>query len=114
MLLSSHFFLRPRWVFDLSWSIQILKLQFSIVDQISDLVFECSAIFHGVTWIPAMVVALSVGMVPSRKWGSERCQLNWLDVTHFYQFWKQLGVSDGNRIPSWFVLLKLLSIRFAS
>ena len=101
-------------MFDFSWPIQILKLQFSLVDQISDLVFECSAIFRRVTWIPAMVVALSVGIVPSWKWEPESCQLNWLDVTHLYQLWKQLGVSDGNGVLSWFVLLKLLSIRFAS
>ena len=66
------------------------------------------------TWIPAMVVASSVGIVPSWKWGPERCQLNWLDVTYFYQLWKQLDVSDGNEVPSWFVLFNLLSIRFAS
>ena len=66
------------------------------------------------TWIPAMVVALSVGIVPSWKWGPKRCQLNWLDVSHPYQLWKQLSVNDGNGVPSWFVLLKILSIRFAS
>ena len=94
-------------------SIQVLKLQFSLIDQISDLVFERSAIFRGVTWISAMIVALSMGIVPSWKWGPEKCQLNWLDLTHLYQLWKQLSVSDGNRVLSWFVLFHLLSIRFA-
>ena len=47
------------------WSIQIPELQFSNVDQISNLVFECSTIFCGMTWIPTMVVALSVGIVSS-------------------------------------------------
>ena len=45
-----------------------------------------------------MVVALSVGIVLSWKWGPERCQLNWLDVIHPYQLWKQLSVSDGNEV----------------
>ena len=60
-----------------------------------------------------MIVSLSVGIVPTWKWGLERCQLNWLDVTHLYQLWKQLGVSDENGVPSWLVLLNLLSVRFA-
>ena len=65
MLLSGHFHLHPKWVFDLSWPIQIFKLQFSIIDQFSDLVFECGAIFRGMTWIFVVVVASSVGIVPS-------------------------------------------------
>ena len=43
-----------------------------------------------------MVVTSNVGVVPSWKWGREGWQLNWLDVTHPYQLWKQLSVSDGN------------------
>ena len=106
--------LRLQQVFDFNRSIQILKLQFSIIDQILDLVFEPSAIFCRVTWIPAMVVASSMGIVPSWKWGPERCQLNWLDVTTLYQFWEQFSVSDGDGIPLGLVLVDLLSVRFAS
>ena len=103
----------PRWAFDFNWSIQILKVQFSIIDQILDLVFECDTIFRGMTWIPAMVVASSVGIVPSWKWGSEWCQLNWLNVTNLYQLWEQLSVSDRDGVPSGPDLVNLLSIRFA-
>ena len=83
-LLSRHFHLCPKRVFDLSWPIQIFKRQFSIIDQILDLVFECGAIFCRMTWIPIMLVVSSVGIVPSWKWGSERCQLNWFNVTNLY------------------------------
>ena len=61
-----------------------------------------------------MIVASSVGIVPSWKWGPERCQLNWLNVTDFYQLWEQLGVSDGDEVPSGLVLVNLLSVMFAS
>ena len=60
-----------------------------------------------------MIVASSVGIVPSWKWGPEKCQLNWLDVTNLYQFWEQLDVSDENRVLSGLVLVNLLSARFA-
>ena len=113
MLLSDLFHLRPRRFFDLSWSIQILKLQFSIIDQISDLVFERGAIFCGITWIPSMIVASSVGIVPSEKRGPKRRQKNWLNVTDIYQLWEQLGVSNKDGIPSGFVLVNLLSARFS-
>ena len=111
---SRRFHLCPRRVFNFNWSIQILKLQFSIIDQISDLVFECGAIFRGMIWIPAMVVASSVGIVPSWKWGPERCQLNWLDVTNLYQFWEQLSVSNRDGVLSGLVLVNFLSTTFAS
>ena len=61
-----------------------------------------------------MVVTSNMGVVPFWKWGREGWQLKWLNVTNFYQLWEQLGVSDGDGVPSWFVLLNLLSIRFAS
>ena len=60
-----------------------------------------------------MVVASSMGIVPSWKRGSEWHQLNRLDVTTLYQLWEQLGVSDGNRVPSGLVSVNLLSTRFA-
>ena len=75
--------------------------------------FECGASFRGITWIPAMVVASSVGIVPSWKWGSEWCQLNWLNVTNLYQLWERLNVSDRYGVPSGLVLVNLLYIRFA-
>ena len=65
------------------------------------------------TWIPDMVVTSSVGIVPSWKWESERCQMNWLNVTNLYQLWEQLGVSDGDGVPSRLVLFNLSSARFA-
>ena len=60
-----------------------------------------------------MVVTSSVGIVPFWKWESERCQMNWLNVTNLYQLWEQLGVSDGDGVPLDFVLVSLLSIGFA-
>ena len=114
MLLPCHFHLHPRRVFNFNRSIQILKLQFFIIDQILDLTSEPSAIFCRVTWIPAMVVASSIGIVPSWKWRLERCQLNWLDVTTLYQLWEQFSVSDGDGIPSGLVLVDFWSVRFAS
>ena len=59
-----------------------------------------------------MVVTSSVGIVPSWKWGPERCQLKWLNVTNLYQFWEQLDVSDGDGVPLWLVFVNLLSVRF--
>ena len=59
-----------------------------------------------------MVVTSSVGIVPSWKWGSEGCQLKWLNMTNLYQLWEQLGfVSDGVGVPLGFV--SLLSAGFA-
>ena len=76
--------------------------------------FECGAIFRGMTWILRMVVTSSVGIVPSWKWGPKRCQLKWLNVTNLYQFWEQLGVSDRDGVPSGLVLVNPLFARFAS
>ena len=61
-----------------------------------------------------MIIASSVGIVPSGKWRLERCQLNWLDVINLYQLWEQLSVSDVDGVPLGFVLVNLLSARFAS
>ena len=69
--------------------------------------------FHGMTWIPDMVVTSSMGIVPSEKWGPKRCQMNWLNATNLYQLWKQLGVSNGDWVPSGLVFVNLLSARFA-
>ena len=60
-----------------------------------------------------MIVASSAGIVPSWKWGPERCQLNWLDVTNLYQPWEHLDVSDGDGLPSGLVLVNILSAMFA-
>ena len=75
--------------------------------------FECSAIFRGMIWIPGMVVTSSAGIVPSGKWGPKRWQMNWLDMTNLYQLWEQLGVNNGDGVPSELVLINLLSARFA-
>ena len=56
-----------------------------------------------------MVVTSSMGIVPPWKWGPEWCQLNWLNVIDFYQFWEQLSVNDGDGIPSGLVLVNFLS-----
>ena len=87
-LLFRNLRLYPRRVFNFSWPIQILKCQFPIIDQLLDLRFEWGVIFRGMTWILAVAVASSVGIVPFWKWGSERCKLKWLDVTTSYQFWE--------------------------
>ena len=76
--------------------------------------FECSAIFYGITWIPGVVVTSSVGIVPSGKWGLKRCQMDLLNVTNLYQLWEQLSVSNGDGVLSLLVLVNLLSVRFAS
>ena len=60
-----------------------------------------------------MVVVSSVGIVPSWKWWSERCQLNWLEVTNSYQLWEYFGVADGDGVPLGLVLINFLSVGFA-
>ena len=60
-----------------------------------------------------MIIASSVGIVPSWKRGLERCQLNCLNVTNLYQLREQLGVSNGDGVPSGLVLANLLSARLA-
>ena len=60
-----------------------------------------------------MVVASSVGIVPFWESGSERCKLNWLDVTISYQLWEYFGVANVDGIPSGLVFVNLLSVGFA-
>ena len=59
-----------------------------------------------------MVVTSSVGIVSSGKWGPKRYQMNWLNVTNLYQLWEQLGVSNGDEVPSELVIVTLLFTRF--
>ena len=61
-----------------------------------------------------MVVTSSVDIVSYGKWGPKRFQMNLLNVTNLYQLWEQLGVSNGDGVPSGLVLVNLLSIKFVS
>ena len=83
-LLYCHFRICPRRDFTSSWPIRFPNLQFSNLDQVLDLVFECIAIFYEVAWNPSMVVASNIDIVPSRKWGLERYQVNWYDEAIIY------------------------------
>ena len=61
-----------------------------------------------------MVVASNVGIVPSGKWGLERCQIKWRYEATLYLLWEQLSVGDRDRdkVPLCRVLVSLLSARF--
>ena len=51
------------------------NFNFPKLDQILDFVFEGVAIFCRVTWNPSVVVVSNIDIVPSEKWGPERCQI---------------------------------------
>ena len=63
LLLSCYLHLCPRWVFNFSWPVWFFKLQFIILDQISDLVFKCIAIFCWVARDPSIVGASNINII---------------------------------------------------